>query len=344
MSAFPTLRTVARAPRLCLPAVALVLLTLLLPAAVSASPAYRAGDPPYLERTEVQAFIAEQVAEGMDREALEALFRAVTPQQQILDLISRPAEARPWRDYRPIFVNDRRIQRGRDFMREQAQTLERAEREFGVDAAMIAAIIGVETDYGRNLGGFRVLDVLVTLGFDYPPRAAFFRSELGHFLRLVNEESLDVLETRGSYAGAMGRGQFISSSYRNYAVDFSGDGRRDLIHSWPDAIGSVANYFRQHGWQTGAPVVARARVDGDAHATLLGGGYQARFTLEDLAAAGVFPVDAVPADGRFSLIRLEGSAGLEHYLGYPNFYVITRYNRSPLYAMAVHQLAEALRR
>lgn len=304
---------------------------------------FRAGEPPYLERPEVQAFIDEQVAEGMDRALLEALFEDVEPQQRILDLISRPAEARPWKDYRPIFVNDLRIERGRVFMHEEALWLERAEETFGVDQALIAAIIGVETNYGRNLGGFRVVDALVTLGFDYPPRQDFFRSELGHFLKLVQEEALDVRETRGSYAGAMGRGQFISSSYRAYAVDFDDDGRRDLINSWADAIGSVANYFREHHWQTGDPVVAAARADGDAYEALLGGGFQARFSLAELAEHGVFPTEAVPADGRFSLIRLEGAAGPEFYLGYPNFYVITRYNRSPLYAMAVHELTEALR-
>ncbi|MFO8152314.1 lytic murein transglycosylase B [Thioalkalivibrio sp.] len=314
-----------------------------LPGVAVSQSEFRAGDPPYLERAEVMAFIDEQVESGMERAALEQLFAGVEPQQRILDLISRPAEARPWKDYRPIFVNDLRIERGRTFMREQADWLKRAEESYGVDPALIAAIIGVETNYGRNLGGFRVLDALVTLGFDYPPRQTFFRSELGHFLELAREESLDLQETRGSYAGAMGRGQFISSSYRAYAVDFDGDGRRDLINSWPDAIGSVANYFREHDWESGKPVVARARAEGDAHEALLGGGYQARFSLEELAARGVRPVETVPADGRFSLIRLEGRDGHEFYLGYPNFYVITRYNRSPLYAMVVHQLTEALR-
>jgi membrane-bound lytic murein transglycosylase B len=314
-----------------------------LPGVAVSQAEFRAGDPPYLERPEVQAFIDARVEEGMDRALLEQLFDDVEPQQRILDLVSRPAEARPWKDYRPIFVNDLRIERGTAFMHEQAEWLALAEETFGVDRALIAAIIGVETNYGRNLGGFRVLDALVTLGFDYPPRQAFFRSELEHFLQLVQEESLDLRETRGSYAGAMGRGQFISSSYRAYAVDFDGDGRRDLIDSWPDAIGSVANYFRAHHWQTGEPVVARARVEGDAHEALLGGGYQARFSLEELAANGVHPAEPVAEDGRFSLVRLEGSDGMEFYLGYPNFYVITRYNRSPLYAMAVHQLTEALR-
>ncbi len=332
----------ARAGRLSLVRAGLLFGLVACPLAALGSSEFRAGDPPYLEREEVRTFIDEQVAAGRNREQIEALFVDAEPQQRILDLISSPAEARPWKDYRPIFVNDLRIERGERFMQEQAASLARAEAEFGVNRALIAAIIGVETNYGRNTGGFRVLDALVTLGFDYPPRADFFRSELGEFLALVEEEGLDIHETRGSYAGAMGRGQFISSSYRHYAVDFDGSGQRDLLNSWPDAIGSVANYFRQHDWHTGEPVVARARVEGDAHEALLSRNYQARFDLDQLAEHGVYPAGDVARDGLYSLIRLEVEDGYEYYLGYPNFYVITRYNRSPLYAMAVHQLAEAL--
>jgi len=307
-------------------------------------PGFVAGDPPYLERESVQQFIDEMVVEGFSRSELEGLFRVVEPQQRILDLISAPAEARPWYRYHPIFLTERRISEGQRFWDEHDDLLERAEREFGVEAAVIVAIIGVETFYGRNQGGFRVLDALVTLGFDYPPRARFFRSELGHFLRLAREEGLDLRDTKGSYAGAMGRGQFISSSYREYAVDFSGDGRRDLLGSWADAIGSVANYFRRHGWEQGAPVVARAQVQGETYRELMGGGYQARHSLEDLARHGVTPAEDVPGDGRFSLIELETEDGFEVWLGYPNFYVITRYNRSPLYAKAVYLLAEEVNR
>lgn len=321
-----------------------LLLCLALSGAAWAQPAFVAGDPPYLEREAVQQFIDEMVAEGFERRELEALFRGVEPQQRVLDLISAPAEARPWYRYHPIFLTEQRIREGERFWREHGELLARAEREFGVEAAVVVAIIGVETFYGRNQGGFRVLDALVTLGFDYPPRARFFRSELGHFLRLAREEGLDLRDTRGSYAGAMGRGQFISSSYREYAVDFSGDGRRDLIGSWPDAIGSVANYFRRHGWAQGEPVVARAEVQGDAYRALMGGGFQARHSLEDLARHGVTPREPVPEDGRFSVIELETENGIEVWLGYPNFYVITRYNRSPLYAKAVHLLAEEISR
>ncbi|OOG24759.1 lytic murein transglycosylase B [Thioalkalivibrio denitrificans] len=309
-----------------------------------ARPAFVAGDPPYLERESVQQFIDEMVSEGFERRQLEALFREVQPQQRVLDLISAPAEARPWYRYHPIFLTDQRIEGGARFWAENESLLARAEEEFDVEASIIVSIIGVETFYGRNQGGFRVLDSLVTLGFDYPPRSRFFRSELAHFLRLAREEGLDLQETRGSYAGAMGRGQFISSSYREYAVDFSGDGRRDLIGSWADAIGSVANYFRRHGWNYGEPVVARARAEGDDYRQLMGGGFQARHSLEDLARHGVTPVDSVPEDGRFSLIELQTEEGREVWLGYPNFYVITRYNRSPLYAKVVYLLAEEISR
>ncbi len=337
-------RRVARFMRTVLASFLLAFMSAGIAHAASDRPAFVAGDPPYLERESVQQFIDEMVAEGFDREQIEALFRDVQPQQRVLDLISAPAEARPWYRYHPIFLTDQRIEAGERFWAEHESLLARAEQEFGVEAAIIVAIIGVETFYGRNQGGFRVLDSLVTLGFDYPPRSGFFRSELGHFLRLAREEGLDLHETRGSYAGAMGRGQFISSSYREYAVDFSGDGRRDLIGSWADAIGSVANYFRRHGWAQGEPVVARADADGDDYRRLLGGGYQARHDLEELARHGVTPVESVPRDGRFSLIELETENGHELWLGYPNFYVITRYNRSPLYAKAVHLLAEEINR
>jgi membrane-bound lytic murein transglycosylase B len=303
---------------------------------------FRAGEPPYLERAEVQAFIDGQVERGLERARLEDLIAAAEPQQRILDLISRPAEARPWYRYRPIFMTDQRVQLGRRFVEEQAEWLERAHKKYGVEPALVAAIIGVETNYGRNVGSFRVLDALVTLGFDYPPRAAFFRSELEHYLQLVEEEDLDVRATLGSYAGAMGRGQFISSSYRAYAVDFDGDGRRDLLSSWPDAIGSVANYFRAHHWRTGEPVVVEARVEGDAWRDLLGGGFVARFSLDELAEHGIVPMEAVPEDSLFSVIRLQEESGERVFLGYPNFYVITRYNRSPLYAMVVYELSQAI--
>ncbi|MFN4264041.1 MAG: lytic murein transglycosylase B [Thioalkalivibrionaceae bacterium] len=307
---------------------------------------FSAGSPPYLERESVQAFIDERVAAGHERERIEALIAAAEPQQRILELISRPAEARPWHTYRPIFVTETRIDDGRAFLEAQAEWLAKAEEQFGVEREVVTAIVAVETNFGRNQGSFRVLDALVTLGFDYPPRAAFFSSELGHFFDLIAEEQLDPLEIRGSYAGAMGRGQFISSSYRAYAVDFDGSGQRDLIGSWGDAIGSIANYFRAHRWETGRPIVAAATVEGDGYRDVLGGtqgrAFEARYSLEELATAGVTPAEPVDPTGRYSLVRLEEQDGERFVLGYPNFYVITRYNRSPLYAMVVAEIAAAL--
>ncbi|MDD3518519.1 MAG: lytic murein transglycosylase B [Chromatiales bacterium] len=299
----------------------------------------------YLARAEVQAFIDEMVGKhAFDRGELERLLADAKPQQRVLDLMTRPAEAKPWHQYRPIFLTQRRINEGARFWEEHQTELLRAQETFGVDAEVVVAIIGVETFYGRNQGGFPVLDSLVTLGFDYPPRAAFFRSELGQFLLLTREEGFDPREVKGSYAGAMGRGQFISSSYRNYAVDFDGDGRRDLRNSWPDAIGSVANYLRQHGWAQLAPVVTPARAGGDGHKALLGRGYKPELGYDELTAAGIVPNVPVDRNGRYSLIELETESGPAQWLGHGNFYVITRYNRSPLYAMAVHQLSQEIRR
>lgn len=308
-----------------------------------ASPRFKAGDPAYLERDEVQRFIDAQVEEGFDEGELRALFAGADGLQRVLDLISAPAEARPWKDYRPIFLTRERIQAGVRFWEAHESTLLRAQERFRVNPDIIVAIIGVETFYGRHAGGFPVFDALVTLGFDYPPRADFFRSELAHYLRLVREEGLDLRATRGSYAGAMGRGQFISSSYREYAVDFDGDGRRDLLDSWPDAIGSVANYFQRHGWSMGAPVVVRAQVESDDYKALVSRPYRARYTLDELAEKGVRPVSSVDPDARFSVIELEAEDGIQVWLGYENFYVITRYNRSPLYAMAVYELSREIR-
>ncbi len=330
-------------PRVTTALMGLCLLFALMPGVGDASPRFKAGDPPYLEREEVQRFIQEQVDEGFDEDELRALFANTDGLQRVLDLISAPAEARPWKDYRPIFLTRQRIEAGVRFWEEHEATLLRAQERFRVNPDIIVAIIGVETFYGRHAGGFPVFDALVTLGFDYPPRADFFRSELAHYLRLVREEGLDLLGTKGSYAGAMGRGQFISSSYREYAVDFNGDGRRDLLNSWPDAIGSVANYFRRHGWSMGEPVVVRAQVEGDDYKALVSRPYRARHSLEDLAEKGIKPVSSVDPDARFSVIELEAEEGTQVWLGYENFYVITRYNRSPLYAMAVYELAREIR-
>ncbi|MGD8497291.1 MAG: lytic murein transglycosylase B [Chromatiales bacterium] len=299
----------------------------------------------YLARAELQAFVDEMVQRhGLDRQQVLQLFAQVQRQDRVLEAISRPAEAKPWREYRPIFLTQSRIDKGVDFWGAHETLLDQASQAYGVDPEYIVAILGVETYYGRRTGSFPVLDALTTLAFDYPPRAKFFRRELEQYLLLTVEEGLDPLKLQGSYAGAMGQGQFISSSYREYAVDFDGDGRRDLWGSTPDAIGSVANYFRRHGWDLGEEVTVEARTSGADHAGLVAKGLKPSLTLEELSASGVEPAGVLNAvDAPLALIELEGENGRELWIGFNNFYVITRYNRSPLYAMAVHQLAQEIR-
>jgi membrane-bound lytic murein transglycosylase B len=217
------------------------------------------------------------------------------------------------------------------------------EAELGVDAQVIVAIIGVETRYGGNTGSHQVLDALATLAFDYPPRSKFFSSELEQYLILAREEDIDVLSTKGSYAGAMGYGQFIPSSYRRFAIDFDQDGRRDLWNSPADIIGSVANYMHVHGWTRGTTVAVRAAVSGDKYQALSEQGLKPQITVQELRRDGITPAAAVPEDARAVLISLEDEKGPEYWLGMNNFYVITRYNHSQLYAMAVYQLSQAIK-
>lgn len=298
----------------------------------------------YLSRPDMQSFVDEMVQRhGFDRQQMLRLFAQVRRQDRVLEAISRPAEAKPWYDYRPIFLTSGRIEKGVAFWAAHEALLDRASQVYGVDPEYIVAILGVETYYGQRTGSFAVLDALTTLAFDYPPRGGFFRRELEHYLLLTREESLDPLQLQGSYAGAMGQGQFISSSYREYAVDFDGDGRRDLWGSTADAIGSVANYFRRHGWDLGDEVAVEARTSGQGYTDLVAKGIKPSLTLAELSANGVEPAQALAtADTPLSLIELEGDDGRELWIGFNNFYVITRYNRSPLYAMAVHQLAQEI--
>ena len=302
-----------------------------------------AGD--FQDNPDAQAFIEEmEQRHQFDREELEALFEQAKKRDDILEAISRPAEkTKPWHEYRNIFLTPKRIDGGVSFWKENADILKRAEQAYGVDAAVIVAIIGVETRYGANTGSYRVIDALSTLAFEYPPRSKFFRSELEQFLILAREEDVDVRKAKGSYAGAMGYGQFIPSSYRAYAVDFSEDGKRDLWGNMDDIIGSVANYFNRHGWQPGKAVASR--VSGNAPAS----GFQVsenikpgKKTAGDYAQAGITTDPPLPADQAVALLEFEQTNGPEYWLTTKNFYVITRYNRSPLYAMAVNQLSKAI--
>lgn len=298
----------------------------------------------YENAAQVDAFIAEMTREhGFAEAPLREMFAGVERKQPILDAISRPAErVKPWKEYRPIFITDARIAQGVEFWNRHAEALARAEREYGVPAQVIVAIIGVETFFGRNTGSWRVLDALATLGFDYPPRADFFRKELREFLLLTREQQVDPLALKGSYAGAMGLPQFMPSSFRAYAVDFDRDGHIDIWNNPVDAIGSVASYFQRHGWVAGDPVVTRARIEGTRFADGLTEGLEPVKSVGDLRQLGWTPLDAVDDNYAVTAFRLEGAEGDEFWMGLPNFYVITRYNRSVMYAMAVHQLSAAL--
>ncbi|WP_454256203.1 lytic murein transglycosylase B [Pseudomonas sp. Marseille-Q8238] len=301
-----------------------------------------AGD--YDGSPKVAEFVAEMTRDyGFAGEQLVSLFREVERKQAILDAISRPAEkVKPWKDYRPIFITDARISKGVDFWNRNAEALARAEKEYGVPAQVIVAIIGVETFYGGNTGSWRGMDALSTLCFDYPPRSPFFCKELKELLLLTREEQIDPLSLKGSYAGAMGLPQFMPSSFRAYAVDFDGDGHINIWSNPVDAIGSVASYFKRHGWVAGEPVVSRAHVKGEQADEGLTQGLDPVKNVGELRALGWTSADVLRDDIPVTAIRFEGAEGNEYWMGLPNFYVITRYNRSAMYAMAVHQLSELL--
>lgn len=298
----------------------------------------------YQSHPQVAPFIQEMATEhGFAQDDLARWFTAAEKKQSILDAISRPAEKTlTWAGYRKIFVTDTRIQQGVQFWQENEEILTKAEQEYGVPAEVIVAIIGVETRYGRNKGKFRVIDALSTLAFDYPRRSKFFRKELKEFLLLAREQKQDPLVLTGSYAGAMGYGQFIPSSYRAYAVDYDKDEFADIWDNTTDAIGSVANYFKRHGWKPGEPVVVRSRVEKTYDESVLNKSLKPSASLNELIAKGYKPSVKLNAEQPASAIRLEGEWGTEYWLGLHNFYVITRYNHSRLYAMAVWQLSQEI--
>ena len=293
---------------------------------------------------EQRAFVDEMVRKhGYDLGELTRLLEDAQFQDGIITLITRPAEAKPWYEYRAIMVTPERIEQGVEFWQRNADTLRRAEAELGVPPEIVTAILGVETRYGRNTGRHRVLDALFTLGFGYPKRASFFRKELEQFLLMTREEHLDARTLTGSYAGAMGKSQFMPSSFRAYAIDFDGDGRRDLWGSDADAIGSIANYFVRNGWRRGERVALPASGVDSRHQRFLEAGLKPGFTLGELAAAGVrVATDGLPADTPCSLFDLDEENGPAYWAGLQNFFAITRYNRSELYAMAVYQLSREI--
>ncbi len=302
----------------------------------------------YSQRPDVRAYVAELVAShGFAADELHELFARAERKQSILDAIARPVEhTLTWAEYRKIFLQEPRIDQGLQFWNDNRAALEQAQSRYGVPPEYVVAILGVETRYGRITGSFRVLDALTTLAFDYPPRAAFFRGELTQFLLLAREEGHDPLSLMGSYAGAMGYGQFIPSSFRSYAVDFDGDGQRDIWNSPSDAVGSIANYFERHGWRAGEDVALRVQVDGGQAARLANESLEPTHTVGDLERLGVSVGDAagaLPAEAPAALFRMQGQNGDEYWLGLNNFYVITRYNHSRLYALAVHELGQSIK-
>ena len=296
------------------------------------------------EHPGVADFVERAAAEhGLDADMLTALIAEGEYKQSIIDAITRPAEGKPWHEYRQIFLTDTRIRQGVEFWQANTALVDAVAAKFGVPPEVFLAIMGVETSYGRITGSYRVLDALVTLGFYYPRRAEFFSSELAEFVRLSREEQIPVREITGSYAGAMGLGQFIPSSYRAYAVDFDDDGRRDLWASLPDAVASVANYLHVHRWQPGSGIVMPVELQADADIASHVDKLKPELSIAEWRSKGVIINSGIDAEQSAALLKLDGADGPEYWLGLQNFYVITRYNRSPLYAMAVTQLSQALR-
>lgn len=301
----------------------------------------------YTDRPEVLAFISELTeGDGFERSELLGAFEQANYKQSIVDAISRPAErVMTWATYQDIFLTQARVEQGRAFEQQYRASFDRAEAKWGVDRWVILAILGVETSYGRNKGRFRVIDALSTLAFDYPPRSGFFRKELRELFLLAREQRKPVTGLLGSYAGAMGYGQFIPSSYRAYAVDFNGDAFIDIWDEPVDAIASIANYLAVHGWQKNGPVLAPMTSKEVLPIDFYNQQLKPFLSAQELADAGVVP-DHGLFDGsalKAAPLYYEGKDGAETWLGFQNFYAITRYNRSRLYAMAVFQLSERLK-
>lgn len=318
--------------------ISLILLFLTISSAIIASPEERLAA--------VQSFVDEMsVKHGFERTELMNIMRRIKFQTSIIKAISKPAESKPWHEYKEIFLTTDRIDGGLSFWRNNEKVLNQVSKQYGVPPEIIVAIIGVETRYGKNTGNYKVLDALATLTFGYPKRAAFFRQELEALLLLDREETINFNDKLGSYAGAMGIPQFMPSSYRVHAIDQDGNGQRDLWQSTTDVIGSVANYFKNYGWHKGEPVVVKARGITNPPPIPIESLAEPKFPLSDVLKIGVTTHPSIAnelPDTKVSLIRLDGDNGHEYWIGFNNFYVITRYNRSNLYAMAVYQLSQTI--
>ncbi|MDX2428511.1 MAG: lytic murein transglycosylase B [Xanthomonadales bacterium] len=303
------------------------------------------------EHPGTDAFVERAVSEyGLSENEVRATLLEAEYKQSIVDAISRPAEGKPWYQYRKIFLNDKRINQGIKFWEKNQALIEAASKKFGVDEEIIVSIIGVETLYGRITGSYRIIDALVTLGFYYPQdlssdRSEFFSKELMQYMQLASEEGLPTAEVTGSYAGAMGMGQFMPSSYREYAVDFDEDGSRDLWRSTADVVGSVANYLHRHGWQPGQPVTKRAIASGDAAFDEISTrGFKPSLTVAQWREQGFISSNDLSPDLPAAVLKLKEKNRNTYWLTFKNFYVITRYNRSPRYAMAVYELSQEIKK
>lgn len=295
-------------------------------------------------RPEVINFVTDMVnRHGYDAHELEDAFIQTNFRPEILKLISAPAAAITWDEYRKRFVNMQRIKGGIDFWNKYAADLERARKIYGVPGEIIVAIIGIETSYGSSTGNYRVMDALTTLAFDFPRRADYFQEELENYLLLAREQKVGLFDIKGSYAGAIGVPQFMPGSYRRYAVDFNNDGKIDLSRSAVDAIGSIGNYLKEHGWEAGKPVAIRAQAGSQNLQEFLDTDIEPLHSVKKLRQAGIIPLDSVADDTLSALLELNSQGKRQLWLGFKNFYVITRYNRSTFYAMSVFELARAIR-
>ncbi len=277
-----------------------------------------------------------------DKIELKRLFASVETKNNILKTIAAPAEALPWHKYRAIFMTDSRVDGGVKFWQENEQALNSVTKQYGVPPEIIVAIIGVETRYGKHVGRHRVIDALSTLGFSYPKRSRFFLRELESFLLICRTEKLDPLQPTGSYAGAMGLPQFMPSSFLAYAVDFENNNHRDIWNNPNDAIASVANYFSEHHWQTGKPIAFPVQATGEDFKKALASDLKPDTTIAKLQKLNITTPDILTADTKVKLLSFKQLKSSDLWVGLHNFYVITRYNHSPLYALAVYQLSQAI--
>jgi membrane-bound lytic murein transglycosylase B len=304
----------------------------------------QSADAAIAETKAFNRFISQMVKQHkFDEAELRKLFQNVDIQQPILDAIAKPAEGKPWYKYREIFMTESRIAGGVQFWRENEPALKAVEEQYGVPAEIVVAIIGIETKYGAFTGKYRVIDALTTLGLAHPSRSEFFLKELENFLLLSREEHMDPLLPLGSYAGAMGLSQFMPSSYRAYAKDFDGDNKRDIWGNPGDAIASVANYFVANRWQRGGAICFQVSVKGDAYKQALSKGVKPDISIGQLSKLGVGSPTTLPVSEQVKLLSYPYEDHEEIWIGLHNFYVITRYNHSPLYAMAAYQLSQAIR-